>query len=120
MRPGLMRRAALGGGTIFASAANVEALTLAGLALLSGYCVRRSRRGKIWREVTLMEMEIGNAAGVIWRYLNEHGETTLTKLKQGTRLSDQLLLMGVGWLAKEAKVSFLGRGRTLKIGLKET
>jgi hypothetical protein len=48
-----------------------------------------------------MEGEIGDAAGMIWQYLNEHGQTTLGKLRQGTKLSDQLLLMGVGWLARE-------------------
>jgi hypothetical protein len=43
-----------------------------------------------------MEGEIGDAAGMIWQYLNEHGQTTLDRLRQGTKLSDQLLLMGVG------------------------
>ncbi len=66
-----------------------------------------------------MQAEIGNAAGVIWRFLDRHGETTLAKLKQGTKLSDQLLLMGIGWLAKEEKLSFVKAGRTLKIRLKE-
>jgi len=66
-----------------------------------------------------METEIGNAAGNIWRYLDKHGETTLAGLKQGAKLSDQLLLMGVGWLAREDKLSFAKEGRTMKIGMKE-
>ena len=66
-----------------------------------------------------METEIGNVAGTIWRYLDKHGETTLAGLKQGTKLSDQLLLMGVGWLAREDKLSFAKEGRTLKIRMKE-
>jgi hypothetical protein len=48
-----------------------------------------------------MQAEIDRAAGIIWRYLNEHGEMTLSKLKQGTRLADPPLLMGIGWLARE-------------------
>ena len=28
-----------------------------------------------------MEAEIGDAAGAIWQYLDEHGVTTLSKLK---------------------------------------
>ncbi len=63
-----------------------------------------------------MEAEIGNAAGTIWRYLDQHGETTLAELKQRTKLSDQLLLMGVGWLDK---LSFEKEGRTTKIRMKE-
>ncbi len=65
-----------------------------------------------------MEAEIGNAAGIIWRYLDQHGDTTLSKLKQGTKLTDQVLLMGVGWLAKEGKLTVVKDVRTLKVGLK--
>ena len=66
-----------------------------------------------------MEREIGDAAWMIWQYLNEHGQTTLGKLRQGTKLSDQLLLMGVGWLARERKVSIVQQGRTVKVSLRE-
>ena len=66
-----------------------------------------------------MEGEIGDAAGMIWQYLNEHGQTTLGELRQGTKLSDQLLLMGVGWLAREGKVSIVQQGRTVKVSLRE-
>jgi winged helix-turn-helix protein DUF2582 len=45
-----------------------------------------------------MEAEIGYPAGAIWQYLDEHGVTTLSKLRQGTKLPDQLLLL-VGPLA---------------------
>ena len=61
-----------------------------------------------------MEGEIGDAAGLIWQYLNEHDQTTLGKLRQGTKVSDQLLLMGVGWLAREGKISVVQQGRTVK------
>ena len=67
-----------------------------------------------------MQAEIGNAAGVIWGFLDRQGETTLAQLKQGTKLPDQLLLMGIGWLAKEEKLSFTREGRILKIQLKGT
>ncbi len=65
-----------------------------------------------------MEAEIGNAAGILWRYLDQRGEMTLSKLKQGTKLTDQILFMGVGWLAKEGKLTVVKDGRTLKVGLK--
>jgi hypothetical protein len=66
-----------------------------------------------------MEAEIGDAAGAIWQYLDEHGVTTLSKLRQGTRLPDQLLLLGIGWLAREGKLQLVREGRTVKIDLKE-
>ncbi len=65
-----------------------------------------------------MEAEIGRAAGISWQYLEQHGETTLSKLKQGTKLSDQLLLMALGWLARENKLHFVQEKRSLKVSLK--
>jgi hypothetical protein len=67
-----------------------------------------------------METDIGDGAGAIWQYLHEHGETTLGRLRQRTKLSDQLLLMGVGWLAREGKVSIVQQGRTVKLSLRES
>jgi hypothetical protein len=64
-----------------------------------------------------MEAEIGDAAGTIWRYLDDHGQMTLSKLRQGTKLSDQLLLMGIGWLAREGKLRLVREGRTVKVDL---
>jgi winged helix-turn-helix protein DUF2582 len=64
-----------------------------------------------------MQGEIDNAAGIIWRYLNEHGEMTLSKLRQGTRVSEQLVCMGIGWLAREEKLSFTRQGRILRVRL---
>jgi len=65
-----------------------------------------------------MEAEIGKAAGISWQYLDQHGETTLSKLKQGTKLSEQILLMALGWLAREGKLSFVQDRRSLKLSLK--
>ena len=65
-----------------------------------------------------MEAEIGKAAGISWQYLEQHGETTLSKLKQGTKLSEQILLMALGWLARESKLNFVQDRRSLKLSLK--
>jgi hypothetical protein len=56
-----------------------------------------------------MDVEIGDGAGMIWQYLHEHGPTTLGRPRQGTKLSDQLLLMGVGWLARRARCRLSSR-----------
>lgn len=65
-----------------------------------------------------MEEQIGKASGIIWQYLDAHSETTLSKLRQETKLSDDLLLMGLGWLAREDKVNLVQQKKTLKISLK--
>ncbi len=63
--------------------------------------------------------QIGAAAGATWRQLHEHGELTLAKLKQRTKVPDQLLLLGLGWLAREGKVRFVRVKQTLRVSLKE-
>jgi hypothetical protein len=59
------------------------------------------------------------AAGIIWRYLNEHGEVTLSKLRQATKLSDHVLFAGIGWLAREEKLRFTTEGRSVRVCLRE-
>jgi hypothetical protein len=65
-----------------------------------------------------MEAGIGKASGIIWRYLEEHSGATLSKLRRETKLSDELLLMGLGWLAREGKLNLLQEKKTLKVSLK--
>jgi hypothetical protein len=64
-----------------------------------------------------MQAEIDRAAGIIWRYLDEHGEMTLSKLKRGTNLADLPLLMGIGWLEREEKPSFTKAGKIVRLSL---
>ena len=64
-----------------------------------------------------MSTEIGEAAGRIWHYLAEHGETTLRQLQRGTTLPERLLHMGVGWLAREDKLCFRQERGILKLAL---
>ncbi len=66
-----------------------------------------------------MEAEIGDAAGTIWQYLDEHGETTLSRLKQQAKLPEQIILMGIGWLAREEKLRLVREGRTVKVDLRD-
>jgi hypothetical protein len=67
-----------------------------------------------------MEAKIGSAAGVVWQYLhNQQGARTLTHVRQGTKLQDQLLCMAIGWLAREGKLNFRLEGRTLRLSLKD-
>lgn len=64
-----------------------------------------------------MNEEIGEAAGVVWRYLDTQGETTVTKLKEATKLSDQVVMLALGWLAREGKLTLTKDKRTVKARL---
>jgi hypothetical protein len=65
-----------------------------------------------------MEKRIGDAAGIVWRYLDQHSEASLSELKKETKLSDQLLLMGLGWLAREDKLNVVQDKKGLKVSLR--
>ena len=52
-----------------------------------------------------MNEEIGNAAGAIWRFLDQQSEpVNLSTLKKGVPVSSAFLMMGLGWLAREDKI----------------
>ena len=51
-----------------------------------------------------MITEIGIVAGEIWHYLDEHGESTFSQLKDGVDRPQNTLLMSLGWLAREGYV----------------
>jgi len=52
-----------------------------------------------------MITEIGIAAGEIWHYLDEAGSASLDQLVEGTGKSRELILMSLGWLAREGHVT---------------
>jgi len=63
--------------------------------------------------------DIGHAAGEIWRYLDQRGRQTVSQLQKGTKLSSQMLYLGLGWLAREDKITFTQERRSVWVSLKE-
>ena len=51
-----------------------------------------------------MITEIGIAAGDIWHYLDQHGSSKLDKLTKDIDKPRDLLLMSLGWLAREGHI----------------
>jgi len=51
-----------------------------------------------------MITQIGIAAGDIWHLLDEKGEVTLSLMASQIEKSRELILMGLGWLAREGHV----------------
>lgn len=54
---------------------------------------------------------IGDVAGTVWRVLHENGPTPQTKLLQQVDAPRDLVLQGLGWLAREGKLQFEQRAR---------
>lgn len=49
---------------------------------------------------------IGIAAGEIWKFLDKQEQpVTLSTLRKKISLSSTLLIMGLGWLAREGKIN---------------
>jgi len=66
-----------------------------------------------------MITEIGIVAGEIWHFLDQHGEITLTQLIAGLRQPRELVLMSLGWLAREGHVLVRLENDEYKINLRK-
>ena len=61
---------------------------------------------------------VGIAAGEIWRYLSENGESSPIKIKANLGLSNTMLYLALGWLSREDKVNIVQFEYSYKISLK--
>ncbi len=62
--------------------------------------------------------KVGDAAGKIFQFLEKNGEVSVLKLKTGLKLSNSLVCMGIGWLAREDKLSIKDAKKDVKVSLK--
>lgn len=61
---------------------------------------------------------IGTVAGLVWEYLAANGPVTLTKLGKEVDAPRDMIMQGVGWLAREGKVQFEETARSKLISLR--
>jgi hypothetical protein len=62
--------------------------------------------------------QVGNAAGEVWRLLNQGGPQTLAQLKKKLNGGSELLAFAVGWLAREDKLEILTEKKSILLRLK--
>ena len=60
---------------------------------------------------------IGEVAGNVWKFLSQNGPVTLSKLSREIDGPRDLVMQGVGWLAREGKVTFQEGSRSKLIRL---
>ncbi len=65
-----------------------------------------------------MITEIGIAAGDIWHYLDQHKGCTLSQLMRGLDKKRDVVMMSLGWLAREGHVILEEEGQDYKITLR--
>lgn len=61
--------------------------------------------------------QIGEVAGEVWETLNENGPMSFSGLAKEIGAPRDIVAAGVGWLAREDKVSIDESGRTRMISL---
>jgi len=61
--------------------------------------------------------EIGITAGEIWAALNQSGNLTLAQLKKKIETSPNQLQQGIGWLAREGKLTMTKHGNSFMLSL---
>ena len=65
-----------------------------------------------------MSNTIGDAAGKIWKYLDQNGSASVTKITNETGINKNDVQRAIGWLSKEDKLSIEMVGRTETLSLK--
>jgi len=66
-----------------------------------------------------MITEIGIIAGEMWQYLDKYNETTLSNLIDVTGKKRDLVLMSIGWLAREGHIIVKKVGEDYKVTLRK-
>ena len=69
---------------------------------------------------SMMQETIGITAGQVWDYLNQKGPATIIKLKSNLEVSNTMLCLALGWLAREDKIVISKMNHTYEISLKQT
>lgn len=62
--------------------------------------------------------DIGETAGEIWTLLNQNGDMTMSGVASNVDRPKALVEMGLGWLAREEKISISKEKRGIRISLK--
>jgi len=63
--------------------------------------------------------DVGFAAGSVWQFLKENGPASVSKVTESVEGGRTLVLMALGWLAREGKVEFYPEGRAQFVRLRE-
>ena len=66
-----------------------------------------------------MITEIGIAAGEVWHLLEKEDRITLNKIASKLDSPREVILMSVGWLAREGHITLEGEAPDLKVSLRK-
>ncbi len=64
-----------------------------------------------------MKDKVIEIAGKAWRFLGQHGETSVGQLAKVMKEKDEVVLQAVGWLAREDKINYSIKNRRTFVSL---
>lgn len=67
----------------------------------------------------MITREVGVTAGEVWYFLEANGETSWRQIEKRVNRPQRLLAMGIGWLAREDKVSIREEAGAYYVSLKK-
>lgn len=62
--------------------------------------------------------QVGETAGRVWSVLHDKGPQSLSSLKKQVKAPGDVVLMSIGWLAREDKLALDQKGRVQMLRLK--
>ena len=62
---------------------------------------------------------IGETAGLVWKFLQSNGDSSLSALEKGVEAPRSMVSMAVGWLAREGKIEVKDEKRAVRIILRD-
>jgi len=63
--------------------------------------------------------QVGSTAGEVWQTLKETGPLSISKLPKQVEAPRDMVMMAVGWLAREDKIAIEEQGRSRIVSLQE-
>lgn len=68
----------------------------------------------------MLKNDIGINAGTIWVLLEKHGRLSIREIGELTGYKEMLIVLSLGWLARENKITFLETEGGMAIELSHT
>lgn len=68
----------------------------------------------------MLKEDIQVNAGIIWYLLSEKGLLSIRQIEEFTNYEEKMILLSLGWLAREKKVNFVEKNDNIHIEIKST
>lgn len=68
----------------------------------------------------MLKNDIGVNAGVIWHLLLENGALSVRQIGEHTGYREKMIILSLGWLAREDKVNFSEKHEVIYVELKSS